>query len=178
MSRKMVGKRQEHRVSNPASKLSRGWMRTLLRSNAGQSLVEVAVVFPILSLLVLGATEFGRLSFAGIEVTNAARAAVQYGAQNHVTASDTTGMQNAAVNDAKNVSGLSATATQVCYCASDLTTTVACQLTSCQGSVPASSRLLLFVQVNTSATVNPLFHYPGSPQSFRMTGQAVMRVQQ
>ncbi len=57
----------------------------------------------ILVPILIGAGEFARAAYAYIEVSNAARAAVQYGAQNHATSDDTVGdtagMLTAARND-------------------------------------------------------------------------------
>ncbi len=140
-------------------------------ASGGSAFVELALVVPIFVLLLVGAAEFGRLAYAGIEVTNAARAGVAYGAQNHVTASDLTGMQQAAQNDASNVTSLSATAKYFCTCSNGNSST--CAVTDCAGA-----RILEFVQVNTTATVNPLFYYPGLPKTFTLQGQAVLRVEQ
>ncbi len=145
-----------------------------VRSESGQAFVELALSMTILILLLSGAAEFGRLAYAGIEVSNAARAGVAYGAQNHITASDNTGMQNAATNDGPNVSGLSATGSSFCTCSSNLSSHVSCVVTSCTGG----ARLIEFVQVNTTATVDPLFYVPGLPKTYTLTGQAVMRVEQ
>lgn len=125
---------------------------------------------PVLLLLLVGAVEFGHLAYSDIEIVDAARAGVQYGAQNHIVASDATGMQNTAVSAGSNVSGLSATATHYCSCANGGSSS--CASTDCSGS-----RILEYVQVNTTATVNPLFYYSGSPRTFTLTGQAIMRVE-
>jgi Flp pilus assembly protein TadG len=150
------------------SKLGR---RMAIRDTIGQSLIELALVAPLFILLLIGAAEFGRLAYAGIEVSNAARAGVQYGAQSHTTASDNSGMQLAATNDAANIAGVSATATHSCSCADGSSST--CAATDC-----SASRIIEFVQVNTTATVDPLLYYPGLPHTFTMRGQAIMRVEQ
>ena len=61
-------------------------------NQTGQALVELSLTLPILFLLLMGAAEFGTLAYSAIEVANAARAGVAYGAQSHVTAADSTGM--------------------------------------------------------------------------------------
>src|ERR1700733_8939384 len=76
-----------------------------LRDTAGGALVELALLIPVFVALLLGAAEFARLAYAGIEVSNAARAGVAYGSQSSTTASDITGMQTAATNDGANVTG-------------------------------------------------------------------------
>jgi hypothetical protein len=145
--------------------------RISTRSDAGQALLELALTLPLLALLLLGAGEFGRLAYAAIETSNAARAGVQYGAQNHVTASDYAGMQLASLDDGPNVPGLAATATHFCSCADGAAST--CSSGDCTGS-----RIIEYVQVNTTATVDPLIHVPGLPATYTLNGQAVMRVWQ
>jgi hypothetical protein len=80
-------------------------------------------------------------------------------------------MQQAALNDSLNISGLSATPTHFCKCGDGSAST--CAATDC-----ASSHIVLYVQVNTSAAVNPLIYVPGLPKSYTLRGQAIMRVEQ
>ena len=91
----------------------------------GGAFVELALVVPIFGLLLVGAAEFGRLAYADIEVSNAARAGVAYGAQNHATASDTSGMQTAATQDAPDVTSIAATASTFCTCSDGTVVTCA-----------------------------------------------------
>ncbi len=142
-----------------------------MHEDSGQAFVELALSMTILVLLLTGAAEFGRLAYAGIEVSNAARAGVGYGAQNHITASDNAGMQSAATNDGSNVAGLTATATHFCSCSNGNAST--CAPTDCAGA-----RIIEYVQVNTTASVDPLFHVPGLPRTYTLNGQAIMRVVQ
>jgi Flp pilus assembly protein TadG len=167
---------------NSRKDFRRRWMvqpapRVVMCNDVGQALVELALLFPVFILLLVGAAEFGRLAYAAIEVSTAARAGVAYGAQSHITASDYAGMQLAATQDAPNVAGISATATNSCACSSAPSTPVSCTtvVTSCS---PAPLHSLEYVQVNTTATVGPLFNYPGLPHTFTLTGQATMRVEQ
>lgn len=158
------------RLRKGASKL-----RVANRGNRGQALVELALIFPIFILLLVGAAEFSRLAYDAIEVSNAARAGVAYGAQSHITASDTTGIQLAATQDAPNVSGITATASNFCTCSSN-GATLACS-TSLNTCV-SPDRVIEYVQVNTTATAGPLFNYPGLKHTFTLSGQAIMRVEQ
>lgn len=148
------------------------WISMFVSDDTGQALIELAWVTPIFLILVLGAAEFGRLTYIGIEVSNAARAGVQYGAQSHATASDTTGMQTAATNDGTtDVSNMTAIASHSCKCSDGSSST--CLPTDC-----SASRIIEYVTVNTSASVSPLFTYPGLPGTLTLTGHAVMRVAQ
>lgn len=142
-----------------------------IRNSRGSAMVELALGVSLCSTIILGAAEFGRLCYAGIEVSNAAHAGAQYGSQSRTYAADLTNIQTAATQDAPNVSGLSATSSYFCQCSNGGTST--CAVTDC-----STSRIVTYVQVNTTATVNPLIYVPGLPHSYTLTGKAVMRVAQ
>ena len=134
--------------------------------------MELAFVLPIFLLLVVGALEFGRLAYAQLEITSAARAGVAYGMQDAVTESNLSGMETAAVNDGSNISGLTATASESCTCGNGTSVTCASASTSCT----TYPHVLTYIQVNTQANVDPLFYVPGLPKSFVLTGQATLTV--
>jgi Flp pilus assembly protein TadG len=142
----------------------------------GQSIVELALLAPVLMALLAGAIEIGRLAYVYMTLVSAARAGVQYGAQNSGTAIDIAGMRTAAVNDATNITGVTATPSYFCKCFDGTTYTAnsTCALSSCTGS----SILILYVQVVTAATFNTLTHYPVVPSSLSLSSTAVMRVEQ
>jgi Flp pilus assembly protein TadG len=149
--------------------------RSVIRNERGQAFVELALVLPIFLLLFIGAAELGRLAYASIEVSNAARAGVAYGAQNHATASDVVGIQTAATQDAPNIASMGTPAVaQSCSCSSGVAITCANAGTNCL----SPNRIIEYVQVNTSASVNTAFHYPGIPNTITLNGQAIMRVAQ
>ena len=137
---------------------------------AGQSVVELAMAIPILLLLLLAAVEMGRVYYAYLTADDAARAGVEYGAQNLATASDLTGMQNTALNDAKDVHGLSATATQWCECGNG--TKMACGDAMCSSGTES-----VYVQVDTQLQFHTLLNYPGMASSLNIAGHAVRRVE-
>ena len=90
----------------------------------------------MLVLLLIGLIEVGRYGNYTIMAGNAARAGVQYGAQNTITAADTTGMKTSADDDAQNVAGLTATASNYCECADGSAST--CLGDGLPGEPPAS----------------------------------------
>jgi Flp pilus assembly protein TadG len=154
-----------------------------LTEDIGQAFVELALVLPIFLLLLVGAVEVGRLAYAAIEVSNAARAGVSYAAQSHTTAStDPTNIgfiKQAASQDAPNITILSAVPSNSCSCESSagVFTTTSCttiNTTNCA----SPSRIVEYVQVQTSAQVDTLFHFPGIPNKVTLGGYANMRVQQ
>jgi Flp pilus assembly protein TadG len=146
-------------------------LRAVRASETGSALAEMAVIAPLLFLILIGLVEAGRFASYSIMAANAARAGVQYGSQNLVTADDSSGMEAAALSDAQNAAELSATATQFCRCADGTSST--CQPTDC-----AASHRLVFVQVTTTGDVPSLFRFPGLPASQHVSGLAVMRVAQ
>jgi Flp pilus assembly protein TadG len=146
--------------------------RAQIRNDAGQSLVELALMFPIFILLLVGAAEFGRLAYAAIEVSNAARAGVAYASLSRSRAIDLPNIQLAATQDAPNVSMDAPTVTTFCACSTGGAITCSSSLTTC----PSPARVINYVQVNTSTSFDPLFHLPGLPTTFPLRGQAIMRV--
>jgi Flp pilus assembly protein TadG len=159
-------------------------LRHRMTPDNGQAFIELALVLPVFTLMLVGIVEFGRLGFASIEINNAARAGVAYAAQTNTTASDSTNITLAAKQDAADfvASSLTVTPTYSCYCESSIGTMSS--LASC-GSADANlttcsspSRIAVFVQVTTNSPVATLFHFPGVPGSFNLQGQATMRVQQ
>jgi len=148
------------------------WARVAaIRDETGSALVEVAIGVTICITMVLGAAELGRVAYAGIEVSDAARAGVQYGAQSRTNAADLANVTAAATQDAPDVKGMTATASYFCVCSNGNSST--CAVTDC-----STSRIIEYVQVNTTATVDPQIYIPGLPKSYKLTGKAVMRVEQ
>jgi Flp pilus assembly protein TadG len=141
------------------------------RSESGSALVELAVVAPFLVLLLVGLIDAGRYTYYGILAAHAARAAVQYGAENLVTAADSTGMKNAATADAQSLSGWQITTTPICMINGALTT---CPTSS---SLSVSSNMVYYVQVTVTAKFSPLITYPGFPKvGIPVSATTTMRV--
>lgn len=160
---------------------SRRSLRAGKRGESGQALIELTLsMLFILIPLLIGAAEFARAAYSYIEVSNAARAAVQYGAQNHATADDTVGdtagMLTAARNDySLDPTQLSLTPapTTACNC-SDTGNSVSCtDPTVCPGA-----HLEVTLTVHTQATFDPGFYEPFLARTFTVTGTAVQKVLQ
>src|SRR5712671_2785462 len=73
-----------------------------LRSQSGQSLVELALLTPLLLLLLIGTVEMGRYAYIDILVANAARAGAAFGAESLPQSNDPNGIKKAADNDFQN----------------------------------------------------------------------------
>lgn len=140
------------------------------RQEDGQALVETALSVMLLLSLFLGAAEFGSSIYAAIEVSDAARAGVNYGVQSRADAVDTTGISAIAAADAPSLSGLQTTSSVSCICSDG--TASSCNYTSdC-----SSSHVETILTVNTQATFTPSFRVPGLNMSFTLKGKAVQKV--
>ena len=152
----------------------------LLSRQRGASLVEFGLLLPFLTLLLLGVIDFGRAYYLSIEVNSAASTGALYGTQN---STDTTGMQNAALGDAHDVSGMTATASYGCECSGTVNASVcpaslsnSCSNPSCTSS--SSPNMVNLVQVCTKVTYTPLFSWPGIPSPITLNGSATLRTGQ
>ncbi len=142
-----------------------------LRNTSGQALLEAALTLCVLCILLLGAAEFGRVTYAAIEVTRAARAGVQYGDAGTTTATDATGIATAAANEAPDISDLTTVSSVSCSCANGGTST--CLNTDCPGS-----SIIVTLTVRTTATFDPGIYIPGLPTTYTLHGLAVQQVLQ
>lgn len=156
-------------------------MRRLLRNESGTGMVEFALVLPLLSLLLIGLIETGRYAAFSVRVSNAARAGAQFASiRPSVTAYDTSGIVNAACNDA----GLTCSDS---YASNKMTvvTSVTCQYTDGSSdptcALPAKNSGLqrkMYVNVTTSASFTPIIQYPLLPSSVPMSAATTVEVDQ
>jgi Flp pilus assembly protein TadG len=149
----------------------------ITRRESGQSLVEFALMLPLLLLLLIGVIEIGRYAYIAILVGNAARAGAAYGSQTHITAADQTGIIAAADNDfqnnGQNVSTLNVTKTYACGCDNAGTISV----TDCtSGICPTGQNKVVSLQVTASFMFSSLFNYPGIPSPITVARTATMRI--
>jgi Flp pilus assembly protein TadG len=139
--------------------------------DAGNALVEFALTMPVLILLLVGAVELARIAFAAIELSNAARAAVQYGGQSAATAADPGGMSAAASNDAANLTGVTTTVIVSGVCSSGAACTGAnngsgptCKNTDCQ--TVANDHIETILTATSSVSFQPGIRIPSLPGPF------------
>jgi Flp pilus assembly protein TadG len=151
---------------------------TMLSDETGSSLVEMALLLPVLILLLMGVADFGRAYYLAIEVSHAASTAAIYGSQ---YPPDTSGMkyaavQDAAVQDAQDVPGFSRASVVVtsgCEC-SDGSSAIA----ACTGTPACANNVVNYVQVNTTASYRAMLPYPGIPSPITLKGSARIRAGQ
>lgn len=134
----------------------------------GASLVEMALVLPLLFLVLFGAVDFGRAYYLAMEIAGAAHAGAEYGAQNPT---DTAGIQAAAQADAPDVPGLTVTTpTYGCECSDGTAFSLSCTTTP-----TCAYNVVYRVTVSVSASYKPMIPWPGIPSSMTLTNSATMR---
>ncbi len=161
--------------------------------DGGQTLLEFALLLPMLMLVAVGIVDMGRAIYYTICVNNGATAGAEFASRDEISASNTTGIKNTAICDAN---GGSPPPTGTCHngiltvanvivnhgCACDTGIGTSCNPMpgngTCGGmSCNASGQLIVeCVQVKTTATYSPLFYWPGIPNSLTANGNAIMRV--
>lgn len=160
------------------------WNRLLNRTTApprqsgesGQALVETAISLSLLVFILIGAAEIGRIAYAAIQVTNAARAAVQYGDQSRTTAADSQGIKNAAALEAPLLPNMNTTiAPAVCTCA-DTGLPIACTYNNILPDLCIGSSVVETLTVQTSDNFNPLIDLPGLPSTYPLSAQVTQQV--
>jgi Flp pilus assembly protein TadG len=143
--------------------------RAYLGGDAGQSFVELALTVPFLFLILVGAGELARLAYAAIEVSSAAKAAVQSAAWSRGNAANTAGIKSAATKDAPDITLGTTTVTSSCICSNGSAST--CASTDC-----STSHIEEFITVQTQTTFDPLIHLSGLPTTFTLRGRATQKV--
>ena len=147
------------------------------KQDRGGAMVEFALVFPLLLLLCLGATDFGRLFFHAVTVANAASVGAFYGAQSNVASAQFSQMQMRATEDAANLDGVTATATRFCECPGAAPTAVDCSQATNPAACPGYGPPRAYVRTDARQTFETLVNYPGIPASTVVGRNAFMRVQ-
>jgi len=156
----------------------------MLCSQSGQSLLELALLTPMLLALVLGTIEMGRFAYISILVGNAARAGAAYGAQSLVQSVDTNGIQTAADNDfqnnGQNVSNLTVNSSTSCGCDNGGTLTSAVCTSSGNSNAGGcnAGHWVVMVSVTTSGSFSSLFGFPGIPRTLTLSNTVKLRVVQ
>jgi Flp pilus assembly protein TadG len=148
------------------------------RRDSGQTLIEVALMLPVLLFLTLGVFELGRYAYVAILVGNAARAGTAYGTQSLPQSVDAVGIQTAARNDYRNngqdPQNLSVISTVSCGC--DVGGgIVSAPCTGSGAGVCTTGRWVAVLSVTASSTFVPLFTYSGI-QSIALTRTSAVRV--
>jgi Flp pilus assembly protein TadG len=148
-------------------------MKRIVRNRRGAALLELALVAVAMSIIVVGAIDFGRVAYMAMALTNASRAGAMYGSQPTKSA-DTVGMRIAAAGSASNdIGSIKVTASRVCECGNgtDTTATVIVCGAACGGVTRVRVRV---IATDTFKLVRP---FPGLRNNVVINRTAIMRAQ-
>jgi hypothetical protein len=151
--------------------------RKLSQDTRGGALTEFALTFPLLLLLCLGATDFGRLFFHAVTIANAAATGAFYGAQNNVNFAKHTIMADRTIEDAKNLDNVTASATGFCECPGSPPTPISCNEATNRLACGDYGYPRAYVRTDVDHTFQTLVGYPGIPSQTQLDRSAFMRVQ-
>ena len=147
--------------------MRRGLFR-LLRGDNGGALLELAVAFPIIVLMVVGVADYARVYYTGITVANAARAGAEKGYPTH---GDTDSMKLYAQIDAGTLTLDTVTAGRFCRCPDG--TVPDCVSGSCGAyGVP-----MAYDSVRVVKYVSMLIGYVGLPATVKVVRTSILRPQ-
>ena len=151
--------------------------RVLCKADHGAALVELALLVPFLLLLFIGAIDFGRAYYVGLQVANAAHAGAEYASYSQ--SASTANIRAAAQAAAPDVGLATPTVSYSCEC-SDGSSVVSSS--NCSAAPPAcgangtrSGTPVYMAKVTTSATYTPLMPWPGIPSTITFTKTAAVR---
>lgn len=131
----------------------------LPNDKSGNVTIEAAIAFTLISALLIGGADFGRLAMKQSQLEHVARAGTQYGLRGQTDAQNIDAVIAAArASIGADGEGLTITAVNACLCPGS--GAVGCNDTCNDDTYP---QMLLTVNVNTR--VNYLFGYSGAPVS-------------
>jgi Flp pilus assembly protein TadG len=133
-------------------------------------MIELAVALPLLVLIAIGVTDYGRVYFTSIAVANAARAGAEWGAQNQGTYTDQTKIKSFAQLDGAEAGTITFTSQTIFKCndGSVVTNTSTC---------PGYGNPQVYVEVKATKVLPLLMNYPGLPSAVTIARTATFREQ-
>jgi Flp pilus assembly protein TadG len=146
----------------------------LCKADRGASLVELALVTPFLLLLFVGAIDFGRAYYVGLQVANAAHAGAEYGSLYPTVKAD---IQNAAINAVPNLTLASTpvvTWGSECSDGSSYTASSSTPSPACVANGTRSSTSIHVVTVTTSAVYKMMVPWAFIPAPYNFAGPSTI----
>jgi Flp pilus assembly protein TadG len=157
-------------------------------SEAGAAFVELAIAVPVLIVLLAGVGDFARLFYWGIELSDAARAAAQYGSASLSNSADTAGMKSMGAAAAADISLTSSDISMSlsCVCSDGTGSTFSatspsannCAVAAATACPTSGTHRILMVTATATKTFSSIMRVPPLPSSLTLTRTATERVSQ
>jgi Flp pilus assembly protein TadG len=135
----------------------------------GVTVVEFAIIAPLMVLFCVGIADLGMGIYTETQVNNAAQYGTEYALLNGFDANAI----STAVKNSSSLSNLSVSPTQTCGCPSSM----GMVNTSCNATCSDGSKAGSFALVSVTNRYTTLIPYPGLPSSFQLTAQSTARLQ-
>jgi Flp pilus assembly protein TadG len=150
--------------------------RRASKGERGQSMIELALLLPMMLLILLGVIEFGRAAYFYLEVADAAKAGAQFGSQSMANAVNGDAILQAAQNNAVDLpTSLGASGafnTQItCTCPGTGTAS------PCGGALGCAYPTVYLTVEVVNYPLQTLFAYPGIPTTFSINNYSTTMVQ-
>lgn len=156
--------------------------RDLRRDKQGNAIIELAIAFPVLMLLVIGAADFARLFYNAVTVSDASYAGSFYGALRGVNSALFSEMEQIARQSAKDIDKpgrLTVVADRFCDCPANPASgptdpnAVSCISGSCPGYGPPR----VYVRTEVTNRFDAAAPFPGIPSDVNVRRFTYIRVQ-
>jgi Flp pilus assembly pilin Flp len=150
----------------------RPWLARLLRGEAGVSAVELAMIAPFLSLLMVGMIDYGLVWSRNMELANAVRAGTQYAMIRRPIQGDTSAIRQQVIDTAPSpkVGSHDPEVSLFCECPSGAATP------TCDPGVCAPEDMQTFISITLSEQYPLLLGYPGFNNPITLTQTSTMRL--
>jgi Flp pilus assembly protein TadG len=162
----------------------RRWLTAVARwralsSEAGNALLELAIVLSILGVpLLTGTIYFGQLLLDSIIVTNAAHAGAEYGMTGSTIAQTNSDIITAAQQEATGLGATLNVTPTVYYACSNAIGGTQYSTSALANAACTGGHTLEFIQVTASATVTPAYAFPGLSRSVTLSSTSVQEVEE
>ena len=141
------------------------------KQTTGTAIVEFAMMFPVLMLMMLGAVDFARIHYHAITVASAAGTGSFYGSLSNIKSGKFSTMAQKAEHDSANLSSVTANSSRYCECPDG--TEVSCTEGNCAGyGAPR-----VYVRTRVQDSFETLVAWPGIPSPVIVSRTAFMRAQ-
>ena len=166
-------KKPAHGAARSAIRTRSHPLRTILRNADGATVVEFAVVLPMLMTAVAGLCDFGLAAYADIQVQQAVQLGAQYAIERGW---DPAAISAAVVNSGSSLGGsvvATPAPTKTCGCPSSSGVTSA----DCTTGACGADTVYTYVTVSAQLTYSTILPWPGVPNSYTFTAQSMVRIQ-
>jgi Flp pilus assembly protein TadG len=148
-------------------------LRSFIRNQKGNSLVEFAVTMPLAMVLCFAAGDFGRMFTEAAILAGAVNAGAIYGYRNVNYSADDPAIQSAILTDSAQLSGVTADSDQLCDCPNAPGVWISCNDTMCTDY----GKPRVYLRASATKPFATLGLYPDIPSQVTISTAAYMRVQ-